>query len=229
MTPGDVLIVLADDPKTLVRFAVAAENHSRAALEAGLSSADPETRGLVALRKDLDRAHVDRLAGDPHHRVREQLALVATSPTLVATLARDEHPAVRRATLSNPYLSSDDVEMLSLDPVKDVRAQVAFLRLGQPETLTRLAQDRASGVRWTVLVCFPERTDIAEMLAGDSDETIANQAREQLRDPEAFKSPAEPVQTPEDLIAVLGDIPSEIRDRVMNGFAEGKAREARLP
>ncbi len=60
---------------------------------------------------------------------------------------------------------------------------------GQAEsapTLTRLARDRSAGVRWSVLVFHPERLDLAEIIATDSDEMNACQARAQLRNPQRF-------------------------------------------
>jgi len=118
--------------------------------------------------------------------VRERMAEVAQDASVVAALARDPHPAVRSTAAINPALSDADVEMLASDPIARVRAAASGCRRLRPETLTRLADDRSSHVRWSVLVDNPERLDLARKIADDPDEMNASQARSQLERPREF-------------------------------------------
>lgn len=183
--PAEVLRSLADDPNLRVRDAVAM-NPSPAGLTAALSSADHGTRGVAAQRQDLDDASRLALQTDPDHRVREAVARVTDDAQALAALARDPHPAVRSATLENPALSTEDVEMLAMDRIAKVRAVAAYARRVHPDTLTRLAGDRSAEVRWAVLVFNPERLDLAAKIAEDPDEMNARQARAQLENPREF-------------------------------------------
>lgn len=118
--------------------------------------------------------------------MREAVARVTEDAQALAALARDPHPAVRSATLENPALSAEDVEMLATDQIAKVRAVAAYSRRVHPDTLTRLADDRSAEVRWAVLVFNPERLDLARKIAQDSDEMNARQAQAQLEDPRSF-------------------------------------------
>jgi hypothetical protein len=184
-TPADVLKVLVRDEKWAVRFALA-QNPGPHALPIALSAADPDTRGRAAQRDDLDTASMALVLHDPVHTVRERLAEVAVDGEVVAALARDSHPAVRASIVRNPRLSNADIEMLAHDPIAHVRATAAASRRVRPETLTGLAGDRSTQVRWSVLVGNPERLDLARMIAEDSDEMNASQAKAQLARPDDF-------------------------------------------
>lgn len=184
-TPVEVLRALVDDPNWRVRDA-AAMNPSPGGLAAALACADTDIRGAAAQRKDLDDAGRLALQTDPDRRVREHLARVTDSAQTLAALARDQHPAVRMATLQNPLLPSSDVEMLATDRIASVRAVAAYSRRVDPDTLARLAEDRSAEVRWAVLVHNPERLDLAAKIAHDSDEMNAQQAQAQLENPRQF-------------------------------------------
>lgn len=190
--PIDVLNALARDEKWAVRFAVA-ENPSPHALPVALGASDPDTRGRAAQRDDLDAASIQLLLHDPVHTVRQRMAEVTQDQSVAAALARDPHPAVRSTILLNPMLSETDVEMLASDPIARVRATAAGCRRLRPEILSRMADDRSSLVRWSVLVDNPERLDLARKIAQDPDEVNASQAKAQLA-------------RPRDFTAFLGDI-----------------------
>ena len=191
-TPPDVLDALVRDAKFFVRFAVA-ENPSPRALGVSLGASDPDVRGGAARRNDLSAASVQLLLDDPIHTVRERLADVARDPSVAAALARDPHPAVRSSIVLNPQLCAADVEMLAQDPIARVRATAAASRRLRPEALTGMAHDRSAEVRWSVLVNNPERLDLARIIADDSDQMNADQAKSQL-------------QRPRDFTAFLGEI-----------------------
>ncbi len=114
------------------------------------------------------------------------MAEVTQDASVVAALARDPHPAVRSTILLNPMLSDTDAEMLASDPIARVRATAAGCRRLRPETLSQMADDRSSLVRWSVLVDNPERLDLARRIADDPDEMNASQARAQLERPREF-------------------------------------------
>ncbi|WP_256796442.1 hypothetical protein [Terrabacter sp. Ter38] len=183
--PADLLTTLANDTSWKVRYAVA-ENPTPNALSAALASTDKSTRGVAAMRDDLDDESRLALQADPEHHVREHLAVATSDANTLADLARDPHPAVRSATLENAHLSSSDIEMLAMDRMASVRRAAAASRRLKPDTLTRLADDRSADVRWAVLVNNPERLDLATKIAQDSDEMNADQARAQLDNPRAF-------------------------------------------
>lgn len=183
--PADLLTALVEDPRWEVRHA-AAENPHRAARTAALASRDPLTRAVASRRADLNTDDLRALANDPDPRVRTQLALVCRDEVTLAALARDAVPSVRESTLHNEALRLDDVEMLASDPIARVRAVAASSRRLRAGTLTRLAHDRSSQVRWSVLLFNPERLDLAAVIAQDSNESNAHQARAQLKDPREF-------------------------------------------
>lgn len=184
-TPTEVLDALVRDEKWAVRFAVA-ENPGPHALAIALATSDADVRGRAAQRDDLDAAGAQLVLRDPVHTVRERMAEVTQDASLAAALARDPHPAVRSTILLNPALSEADAEMLASDPIARVRATAAGCRRLRPETSTRMADDRSSLVRWSVLVDNPERLDLARTIAEDPDEMNASQAKAQLADPRRF-------------------------------------------
>ncbi|MCL8026027.1 variant leucine-rich repeat-containing protein [Nocardioides bruguierae] len=181
----EVLEVLVRDEKWAVRFAVA-ENPGPHALAPALGASDADVRGGAAQREDLDAMGARRVLSDPVHTVRERLAEVTRDEDAVAALARDPHPAVRSTIVLNPTISDADAEMLASDLIAQVRATAAGSRRLRPETLSRLAEDRSSVVRWSVLVNNPERLDLARKIAEDSDEMNASQAKEQIAHPRDF-------------------------------------------
>lgn len=184
-TSVEVLDVLVRDDKWAVRFAVA-ENPGPHALAIALAASDADVRGRAAQRDDLDAVGTQRVLRDPAHNVRERLAEVTQDASVVAALARDPHPAVRSTILLNPTLSEADTELLASDPIARVRATAAGCRRLRPETLSRMADDRSSLVRWSVLVDNPERLDLARKIAEDPDEMNAGQAKAQLARPRDF-------------------------------------------
>lgn len=184
-TSLDVLDVLVRDEKWAVRFAVA-ENPGPHALAIALAASDADVRGRAAQRSDLDASDVQLVLRDPVHTVRERMGEVTRDPVVVAALARDSHPAVRSTILLNPTLTEADAEMLASDPIAQVRATAAGCRRLRPETLSRMADDRSSLVRWSVLVDNPERLDLARKIAEDPDEMNASQAKAQLTRPRDF-------------------------------------------
>lgn len=184
-TTTQTLSELASDKSPKVRQAVAA-NPGPHALAIALASSDADVRGRAAQRDDLDAVGAQRVVSDPVHTVRERMAGVTQDASVVAALARDPHPAVRSTILLNPTLSEADAEMLASDPIARVRATAAGCRRLRPETLSRMADDRSSLVRWSVLVDNPERLDLARKIAEDPDEMNASQARAQLARPREF-------------------------------------------
>ena len=184
-TSSEVLTALVRDEKWAVRFAVA-ENPNPRALSVALAASDADVRGRAAQRSDLDMVSAQLLLRDPVHTVRERMAEVTQDASLVAALARDPHPAVRSTILLNCRLSEADTEMLASDPIARVRATAAGCRRLPPEMLSRMADDRSSTVRWSVLVNNPERLDLARRIAEDPDEMNANQAKAQIADPREF-------------------------------------------
>ena len=184
-TSVEVLDVLVRDEKWAVRFAVA-ENPGSHALAIALAASDADVRGRAAQRDDLDTVGAQRVLRDPVHTVRERMAEVTQDEGAVAALARDPHPAVRSTILLNPTLSEADAEMLASDPIAQVRATAAGCRRLRPETLSRMADDRSSLVRWSVLVNNPERLDLARKIAEDPTEMNARQAKAQLARPRDF-------------------------------------------
>jgi hypothetical protein len=186
-TSTQVLNALVRDEKWAVRFAVA-ENPSPQALPVALAASDADVRGRAAQRDDLDMVSAQLVLRDPVHTVRERMAEVTQDASVVAALARDPHPAVRSTILLNPMLSETDAEMLASDPIARVRATAAGCRRLRPETLSRMADDRSSLVRWSVLVDNPERLDLARKIAEDPDEMNADQAKAQLAHPRDFRA-----------------------------------------
>jgi hypothetical protein len=184
-TPADVLETLVRDKTWSVRYAVA-ENRSPSGRTVALAASDADVRGIAARRQDIDGPALERLLADPVPTVRVRLAECVDDASIASRLARDPHPAVRAAIVLNPVLGEADTQMLAHDRIARVRSTAAASRRLRPETLTGLATDRSSLVRWHVLVDNPERLDLARILAEDADELNANQARAQLQDPRSF-------------------------------------------
>lgn len=177
-TPLDVLRTLADDPRWEVRYD-AAENRRPHGVAVGLGSADPDTRGIAAMRDDLDAAAIERVLSDPHRHPRECLAGASSDPVVLARLARDPAPQVRASAAQNELLDRAELEKLTSDPHASVRASAAITRRLSAATVTRLARDRSSHVRWWTLVSYPDRLDIAEFLLDDPNGDVRDQARGQ--------------------------------------------------
>lgn len=192
-TPPELLFELARDKSHLVRYAVVHNNNPRA-WAAALASPDDGTRAELALRKDLDEQTTAALLEDPSWKVRCELALRTPSPTALARLVRDPDPRVRASAPHNPIITEADVELLANDRSAHVRASAAGSHGISPDTLTRLARDRSAAVRWVVLTANPQRLDLAEIIAGDTDIMNAHQARGQLRSAAQPSDPLDAVQ-----------------------------------
>jgi hypothetical protein len=182
-TPPDLMAELARDESHHVRRAVVNSDNPDA-WAAALASPDAWVRAELALRDDLDEVTTDALVADPSAEVRRELALRTPWPEALARLVRDPDKTVRACAALSRIVTEADVELLANDRMAEVRGAAAQSELVRPDTLTRLARDRSAGVRWTVLTANPLRLDLAEIMAGDTDEMNANQARAQLRWPE---------------------------------------------
>jgi hypothetical protein len=178
-TPFDVLTELAADRHHLPRYGVAG-NEGPHAVAVALAAEDPGVRVILAQRRDLDSDTYDALVGDEHHEVRVALAERTDRIDLIERLAEDSHHDVRSVAANSDVCPPALVGQLSQDRDNRVRAAVSSRPDLPEEVLQRLLADSSANVRWWLLVNHPDRRDIAEVLAEDTDEMNASQARTQL-------------------------------------------------
>ena len=178
-TPVDVLVVLVADRHHLPRYGVA-ENPAPDAVQVALQAADSSVRVILAQRTDLDEGTYEVLMSDPDAEVRCSLVWSTHRSDLIERLATDRHYNVRAAVPHRELCPDHVIETLSRDPDNRVRASVASTDRLTDEMILRLVHDRSANVRWHLLTHHVERRDIAEVLASDTDEMNASQARHQL-------------------------------------------------
>lgn len=98
-----------------------------------------QTRSEAALR---------RLAMDPVHKVREEVAANrACPPDVLTELATDRRASVRRAVATNPRAPREVQIRLSNDRSADVQLALILLRRVEPELAERLLSSRHKNVR----------------------------------------------------------------------------------
>lgn len=183
-TPTEVLETLVQDKHHLPRYAVA-ENPAPAAWAVALAAEDHSVRRILSRNPAIDQATVDILVRDPHREVRDGMATSSKDPAVLSRLARDDHPEVRAVAALNKALDVEDLEMLSRDPVANVRACAAQRSRRLPEeTVIRLSEDRSQYVRYEVLHRHTDRLDLAQKLREDDADLVRDLAADVL-DPDA--------------------------------------------
>jgi hypothetical protein len=120
------LRALAADPDPRIRANVAALGFAG---DADLHDDDPRVRRTAVDRRDAGELapHLDRLVHDPDAKVRLLCTRLAhnTTPSALAVLAADAHPAVRAGAAGNWYTPVEALKALAHDPEWKVLAQVS--------------------------------------------------------------------------------------------------------
>jgi hypothetical protein len=93
----------------------------------------------------------------------------------------DSDPRVRAGAAENHLVTAEQSVVLAADPSYLVRATVVAMRRAPRDVITKMAHDKSAVVRWAVLLHYPERRGLTELLCHDSDAMNAQQARLSLQ------------------------------------------------
>ncbi|MBE1489378.1 hypothetical protein [Plantactinospora soyae] len=173
------LLRLVKDADRWIRWAVAGNPGCDESVRRVMSEApDKELRGLLAERRDLEPDLAARLIDDVSPEVRERLATHTHDPDVITALMADRTARVRKGVARNPRTTAEQRSALAQDPVVDVRAAlVRTVELAEAD-LERLVDDRSVQVRLAMATSDLVPPHIRQALGRDSDETVADAARD---------------------------------------------------
>jgi len=170
--PGDRELerLMANNPDRGVRCMLAARCADAEVLRQLSQDEDTWVRRAAVGNQALLAADRQRLAGDPDHQVRLQVAATTRDPGLLVRMA-DDSP-MRLAVARNPACPAGLLSTLAQDQDDRVRQTAGRHRLASPEVLRRLADDPAGEVR--AAAAGHRRVPLAVLvsLSADSDPTV---------------------------------------------------------
>ena len=188
-TPTDVLSSLAGDNNFAVRYAAMTNPAADLrVLTAVCASPYHDVRVILAQQPRLPIEIVALLAPDPAGQVRELLAEHTDDPTALETLVNDPKPRVRAQAAQNRLTTAAQRGRLVRDPAAPVRVSLLHAMATHgwdlPEQgLLTLARDRSVNVRYWLAGLPGSTRPVYEILAQDSDDQIATNARQWLTNP----------------------------------------------
>ena len=168
-----VLACLACNPKTPVNI-LRELSHSDDSYILAHCAANPNTPGREKLQHKL------YMSDDKF--VRKDLASSSVDTELLASLATDSSPIVRRAVAGHLASSVDILAKLVSDQDDGVREILVQHPNITPELLVKLSEDSSSNVRKRVTWSKKTPVEVLEKLAEDPDEEVRRDAQEGLNE-----------------------------------------------
>ena len=168
---AEVLAVLAEDPKWVVRQAVAYNVQTPTeVLDRLAEDCCDEVRAGVAYNTSATSAALSALERDEFLWVRVHVAVNASGPIdLLVALAADEDSYLRGEAAQNPAMPLAQLNRLATDEFSEVRAGVALNPKASEDLLTKLAEDHHSDVRRCVCENDEAPLRLVDALKSDRD------------------------------------------------------------